>query len=371
MRIGINARLLLKNRMEGIGWHAFELISRLTAAHPDCEFILFYDRKQGIIIPPGENIKPVVIYPPSRHPLLIWWWCNALSRAVRKERMDVFYSPEVIMPNGVGIPEVITIHDLSPIVLPAGLPWTHRYYYRNIIPKNAKLSDHIITVSHFSKSEIQNHLKIAPEKISVIYNAARAIFQPLATSIKHAVRVQYTQGHPYFIYLGSIHDRKNVDKMIKAYDHFIQRNHSTHYLLLAGKFMGHHEKAKQALEESPFAKSILQLGYVEDMVLAKLLAAAEALINLSVYEGFGMPLVEAFQAGTPVIASNTSCYPEIAQQAAILVDPDNKDAIAEAMKQVIPNSDTYSQLGRVQAKKFDWSRSAEQVWQLISLLGSK
>jgi len=371
MRIGINARLLLQNRMEGIGWHAFEIISRMTQSHPEHEFVLYYDRRQDILIPSGKNIRPVILFPPSRHPFLMWWWCKTLSRAVRKDHIDVFYSPEVLLPARGKIPMLITIHDLSPLVLPDSIPGLYAYYFWHLLPLNAARADHILTVSRFSKSEIEQHLKIPSKKISVIYNAARDIFRPLVSEKKQTIRDQFVQGNPYFIYLGSIHDRKNVDKIIQAFDLFIKKYNTSHYLLLAGKFMGRHQKAKQSIRQSAFASRIIQVGYLEDPKVASLLASADALINLSIYEGFGMPLVEAFQAGTPVIAAAASSYPEIAGQAGILVDPEDLSNVAGAMHQVIVNPVQFSNQGIIRAKEFDWEKSARQVWESISLLVSK
>lgn len=371
MRIGINARLLLLNRMEGIGWHAFEIINRITHAHPEHEFVLYYDRHRDILIPSGKNIRPVFLLPQSRHPLLMWWWCNSLSRAINKDHVDVFYSPEVLMPTRGKIPMLITIHDLSPIVLPESIPGLYAYYFQHLLPLNAGKADHILTVSQFSKSALEQHLKIPSEKISVVYNAARDIFRPLSIEKKQGVRGQFTNGNPYFIYLGSIHDRKNVDKIIQAFDLFIQKYRTNHLLLLAGNFMGRHHKAKLAIHQSVFASRIIQLGYREDPVIASLLAAADAMINLSQYEGFGMPLVEAFQAGTPVIAAAASSYPEIVGQAGILVDPEDLSAVAAAMHQSIFTPDQFSKQGLIRATAFDWETSAGKVWESIVLLVNK
>lgn len=370
MRIGVNARLLLENRLEGIGWHAFEIISRMIQNHPRHEFILYYDRRRGILIPSGKNIRPVVIYPPSRHPLLIWWWCKALARKSRQDKPDVFYSPEVLMPLGLNIPVLVTIHDLSPLVMPDSLPRVHSFFYRHLIPRNALAADHIITVSQFSRSEIQHSLQIPPEKISVVYNAARSAFHPINPEEKQKIRNQYTRGKPYFIYLGAIHERKNVDQIVKAFDLFSKQSGTSHFLILAGKFMGRYNKARQAIRDSPYASHILQTGYIEDGRAAALLAAASAMINMSSYEGFGMPLVEAFQSGTPVIASSASCYPEITGEDAILVEPGHVNSIVDAMNLSLSSSGEYSDRGIERAKKFDWAISSQQVWHRLHIMSS-
>ncbi len=365
MRIGINARLLLRDRLEGIGWHAWEIIRRLTQNHPGHEFILFYDRREGILIPEGKNIHTVVQFPPSRHPLLIWWWCRALGLACVHHRIDVFYSPEVLMPSGSSIPCLITIHDLSPLVLAHSLPLAHRWYYQYYTKKNAQEAAHLFTVSQFTRSEIIRILCVQPEKLSVVYNAARPSFRPIPESER--VRNRFTDGKPYFIYIGALHQRKNVDKIIEAFDVFKKREGSNYKLMLAGKFMGKHRRIRTALAKSGNKADILFPGYVPENDLSLLIAGAEAMINLSEYEGFGMPLVEAFQSGTPVIAADRSCYPEICGDACLLVDPYDIPAVVEAMQRAMQNRKALSAAGFLQAGKYDWEESAEQVWRRVKI----
>lgn len=365
MRIGINARLLLRDRLEGIGWHAWEIIRRMTQKHPGHEFVLFYDRRDGILIPDGKNIQPVVLFPPSRHPLLIWWWCRALGLACVHYRIDVFYSPELLMPGGSIIPCLITIHDLSPLVIPRSLPFAHRWYYQFYTKKNAREAAHLFTVSQFSRSEIIRLLSVPPEKLSVVYNAARPSFRPTPDS--ENIRNRFTGGNPYFIYVGALHQRKNADKIIEAFDAFKKQEGSKHKLILAGKFMGKHRRIRTALAKSRYRADLLFPGYVPENDLSLMLAGAEALINLSEYEGFGMPLVEAFQSGTPVIAANRSCFPEICGDACLLVDPYNIPAVVEAMQRAIQNRKVLGAAGILQAGGYNWDESAELVWSRINL----
>ncbi|HNR08103.1 MAG TPA: glycosyltransferase family 1 protein [Saprospiraceae bacterium] len=365
MRIGINARLLLRDRLEGIGWHAWEIIRRMIRNHPEHQFILFYDRREGILIPEGENIETAVKFPPSRHPLLIWWWCRALGHACRHHRIEVFYSPEVLMPSGISVPCLITLHDLSPLILPHSLPLAHRWYYRYAIKKNAGEAVHLFTVSQFTRSEILRILQVHPGKISVVYNAARPSFKPITDSA--GLRNRFSDGHPYFIYVGALHQRKNVDQIIAAFDAFKKQEGSPHKLILAGKFMGKHRRVRKAIARSGNRADLLILGYVAEPNLGPLIAGAEALINLSEYEGFGMPLVEAFQAGTPVIAADRSCYPEICGQAGLLVNPHDTADVVQAMQKAILQRRALVEAGFLQAGKYNWEESAEQVWERIRI----
>ncbi len=358
MRIAINARLLLHDKLEGIGRHAYELISRLILLHPEHEFILFYDRRQDIIVPPGAQVRAVSLYPVSRHPLLLWYWTEiSLKKALIKYQADLYYSPEPILPDNLLIPSIITIHDISPLVLPDALPWDHRFYYQYILKRNIRKATHLITVSDFSKKEIIKHYGVGSQKIEILSNAAGINVRPSPLSI--------LPEYPYFISISSIHDRKNVDLIIKAFDLFKSKYKTNHQLVLAGRRMGKHDKFLHSLAQSPNKKDILETGYLSEEKKVQLLAFAAALINLSEYEGFGIQLVEAFQTGVPVIAADRSCYPEITQGAALLVNPTDSLAVAEAMSTSLIDPGTMIQKGLMRAKDFDWLVSAKKLSALI------
>ena len=367
MRIAVNARLLLKNKLEGIGWHAYELVSRLVLLCPGDHFILFYDRKEGILVPQGANVEVKILTPVTRHPLLLWYWTEvSLKAAIKKCTAEVFYSPEPILPQGLKIKSIITVHDISPKILPTALPFSHRMYYNYILARNIKNADHIITVSQFSKQEIIKHYTANTDAISVLYNAARKIFKPLPENEKSEIRNKYTGGERYFIYLGSINERKNVDKIIKSFDRFKETSKTGHKLILVGKRMGKFEKVIRAITQSNFNKDIIEMGYLEDGLAARLLASADALINLSEYEGFGMPLVEAMQSGVPVLAATNSCFPEIMQDAGKLIEQNDVNQIAQDMFFIFQYPEQFIQKGLKRSSQFNWDTAAALLRSIIN-----
>jgi len=369
MRIAVNARLLLKNKLEGIGWHAYELISRMVKLNPNDHFILFYDRSEGIVIPEGKNVEIKSIRPITRHPFLLWYWADlSLKRALRESEAEVYYSPEPIMPKGLTIKTIITVHDISPKIMPNALPFSHRIYYNYILRRNIRIADYIISVSNFSRQEMVTHYGVHPDKITVIYNAARKNFKPLTEKEKIVIRKKYTGGERYFIYLGSIHERKNTDKIIKAFDLYKLSSQSRLKLILVGKRMGKFDKVVTALAESKFKEDIFELGYVKESLAIGLLAAADALINLSEYEGFGMPVIEAMQCGVPVIASNASCFPEIVKDAGILTDQHDLNQISNDLFTIVQHPDEFIEKGFKRSSQFNWDNSAQLVNKLV--LGS-
>lgn len=366
MRIAFNARLLLQNQLEGIGWHGYQIISRMIINHPEHTFLLYYDRKKNIIVPEGKNVIVKSLFPVSRHPLLLWIWTQiSLRNAVLRDKVDIYYSPEPIMPLSIPIPRIITVHDISPKVLPDSMPIDHSLYYRYILRRNIPKAIKIFAVSAYTKKEIVSHYKVLPEKIEVIYNAARSEFKPISTIDKIATREKYSQGFPYFLSLSSIHQRKNIDKVVQSFNTYTDKYQTEQRLIIVGRKMGLFADVEESISSSKFQNYIIQLGYLPDAEITKILASADALINLSEYEGFGMQLVESFQSGVPVIASEKSCYPEISGGAAILVNPRDIFQIAEQMGKLSTDTPNLVKAGLERAKDFNWNDSAKRAFMFI------
>jgi glycosyltransferase involved in cell wall biosynthesis len=217
MRIAVNARFLLPGKLEGIGWYTHELARRMVLAHPEDEFIFFFDRPYDPAFVYAENVRPVVVFPPARHPLLWYCWFEwALPHFLQRFRPDVFFSPDAYLSLRTAIPTVLTVHDMLPLQHPEQVPWGPRRYYRHFLPKYIQRADAVVTVSEYTRQAILATVPVSPEKVSVVYNGCRATFKPLAESDQAAVRQRYTGGAPYFFYAGSIHPRKNVDRLIRA-----------------------------------------------------------------------------------------------------------------------------------------------------------
>lgn len=356
MRIAVNARLLLKGRLEGIGWHAWELLTRIIKSQHAHTFILYYDRKEGIQVPEGKNVIFKSLNPVTRHPILLHYWTEiSLKQEILKDKIDIYYSPEPILPSGLTCKTVITIHDISPILFPGTLSYAHRKYYQYLLPLNANKASSIITVSNFSKSEIEKNLKVSAKKISVVHNAARSSFYPLPKNEKTDHPNKHTINKKYFLSISSINKRKNIHKIIQAFDSYKSKTKLDYKLVLVGKRMGSYPALDDALNKSSNKNDIVFTGYLQDNEINHLLNDAIALINLSDYEGFGMQLVEALAVGTNVIASDRSCYPEILASNGIIVNPENISEIVEAMM----NSDFFNE--NVPRILYNWDYSASQI----------
>jgi glycosyltransferase involved in cell wall biosynthesis len=235
-------------------------------------------------------------------------------------------------------------------------------------------TDHIITVSEFSKKEIIEAYKVRPEKISVVYNGITDSYKPIGDAQKVEVRKQYTQGRPYYLYLGAIHPRKNVLTLVKAFNQFKASGPSDYQLILAGRNAWHTKDVFEAIEQSPFKNEIHLPGYVPTTNAVSLVASAEAMIYPSLYEGFGLPLVEAMACEVPVICSNASSLPEVAGNAALLFDPMDVEQLSQHMKSVIADSqlrEKLIQLGNERSKIFSWDKAAENIYSILKQVAEK
>ncbi len=223
----------------------------------------------------------------------------------------------------------------------------------------------IATVSEYSKSDIIKQYGIAPAKIDVVYNAAKDIFQPISAAEKVRIAHQYTQGKPYLIYVGSIHPRKNLKNMLLAFDQFKKSTSSDLKFLVVGAFGWQNSDLHQIVDSMQYREDLIFLGRQPLEALARLMAGSFALMYMSIFEGFGVPPIEAMQCGVPVITSDTSSMPEICDAAALLADPLDVGAIARAITLLWTNPIIYGNLirkGVLQAQKYSWDRSASLLW---------
>ena len=365
MRIAINARFLIEGKMEGIGYSCWEIYRRMIELNPQHTFILLFDRPYSTIFTTFKNVIPVVIYPPARHPFLwLLWFEWAVPKALRKWKADVFFSHDGFTSLRTYIPVILTVHDLAFLAFPKQIPFLVFHFYRIFMPLYLKKASHIFTVSNFVKEDIQTKYGINPSKISVIYNGSRNIMTNDLEPINHKIPASST----YFFYYGAIHPRKNIANAIKAYNLFRAQNEGQILFLLAGRMAWSTKEVEKAWKESPYAEDIHFLGYLSDASIAHYLKHSLALIYISLHEGFGMPIIEAFAAETPVITSNNGALAEISGQGALLVNPSDINDIARVMNEIHKNISLRKILtaaGKNELARFNWDHSAQICSRII------
>ncbi len=375
MKIAINTRFLIPGKLDGIGWFTHEVVSRIVRQHPEHTFYFFFDRPWDQEFIYAENIRPVVLKPSARHPVL-WhiWFQFSLKKYLRAHPVDLLLSPDGFIPLGIETPRVAVIHDLNFMHYPKELPKSVSYYYRHFFPLFARESSHIITVSEFSRHDIINLFNISPDQISVTYNGVNKIFSPLPDKSKEETRNRFTGGIPYFVHIGSLLPRKNIPRLLKAFDLFRATSTKAFKLVIAGRPMFGTRDINKVMRTMKYARDVILLGGLSGEDTHRILASAEALVFVSYFEGFGIPLIEAMASEVPVIAANATAVPEVCNNAALYVDPFSEKTISHAMDKIITDPGLRKQLtvkGTKRVANFSWDRTADKVWKIIQQVAKK
>ncbi|MBC7450775.1 MAG: glycosyltransferase family 4 protein [Cytophagales bacterium] len=367
MNIAVNTRLLLEGRLEGIGSFTYETLKRITKQHPEHTFHFFFDRPYSDEFIFSKNVVPHVLYPQARHPILWYLFFEwSIPYMLKKVKADAFISTDGYMSMSTDVKTLNVIHDINFEHRPLDLPTNVARYYKRNVPKFAHKANRIVTVSEFSKKDIVETYKIAPEKIDVVYNGCNALYLPIQEEEKVKIRYKYASGRAFFLYIGSMHPRKNIINLMKAFDAFKKACVCDMKLLLVGNSMWSNKDIQLAYHELIYRHDIHFLGHVKTSELSKIMASAQALTFVPFFEGFGIPVLEAMNCDIPVITSNTTSLPEVAGNAALLVNPESRDSICAAMLRINRNPHTREKLiteGRIQREKFSWDKTASLLWE--------
>jgi glycosyltransferase involved in cell wall biosynthesis len=370
MKILVNTRLLIKNKLDGIGWFSYETLKRITQNHPQVKFYFLFDRPFSKEFIFSNNIEPIVISPPTRHPLLWYiWFEHRLPKIIKHLNPTIFVSPDGYLSLKSKIRSLTVIHDINFLHFPNDLPWTSRLFYNHYFPKYAKKASRLATVSEYSKSGIVANYGIHPDKIDVLYNGYNEVYQPISDPLKIEVKKNYTNNNDFFIFIGSLHPRKNVANMLKAFDKFRDNSSKPTKLVLVGERFFKTGDIRNTLDTMKYRDDVVFVGRLNPYEIRDLLASAIALILVSKFEGFGIPVIEAFKCDTPVIVSHASSLPEVAGNAALYTEVYSIDSIANAMIQMANNEIIRNKLisnGRIICQKFSWDKTAGLFWESIT-----
>ena len=370
MRIAVNTIFLQKNNLEGYGYFVQEIFSRLAKQFPQHEFIFIFDREYDEQFIFSSNITPIIVSPKARHALSFKYWYDVkLSLALRSIKTDVLIQPYGFCSLTTNIPQLLVLHDLAFKHYPQFIPKHHLYYYKAYTKKFLAKATKIATVSEFSKNDIIQHYKTDAEKINVVYSAAKNIFIPIDISSQQKTKEKYSDGKEYFLFVGGIHPLKNLMNLLKAFSLFKKWQRSNMKLLVAGRLAWQYDDIVEKLKSYKYRDDVVLLNYLPEEELANITASAYAMLFPSLFEGFGVPVVEAMQCAVPVITSNVSSLPEIVGSAALCANPTDADAIAKQMLKLYKDESLRSKLieeGKLQAAKFSWDKTADLMWQTIT-----
>ena len=342
---------------------------RITKAHPEHQFYFLFDRKYDESFVFNDNVIPVVVHPQARHPYL--WYLffeHAIPLKLKQIKPDIFVSTDGWIPTKLNIPVVNVIHDLNFLHHPEFVPPVIRRYYLRYFPKFARNSTQVATVSEFSREDIHKSYQIPLDRIHVVFNGSNPAYQPLPPEQQMLVKQRYTNGKDFFLFVGLIQKRKNLANIFRAFDMFKKRTGGEMQLVVVGDKKWWTGEIEDTYLQMQYRDDVVMLGRQQINVLKDLTAAATAMVYASLFEGFGQPIVDAFNAHTPVITSNLTSMPEIAGDAALLVDPYNVEEIALAMQEIASSQNLRDDLinkGIGRKDLFTWDRSADLLWKAI------
>ena len=369
MRIGIDARKLHDH---GIGTYIRNLLRQLARLDRQTEFVVLCRPDDcATLAPLGENFRPVAetagtysLAEQIRIPL-----------ALRREGVTLFHAPHYVLPWLVRCRSVVTIHDCIHLMFPQYLP--NRIapaYARTSIRIAAKRATRVMTVSESSKRDILRFVDMRPEKIDVIYNAYDERFgiEPQEEDVIR-VRERYQLQDEFVLYAGNVKPHKNLERLIEAFNLIRQRGLDHLKLVLIGDEISKYAALRRAVHQHHLHKHVRFLGYLSEDTLAVMYRLASVFVFPSLYEGFGLPPLEAMASGTPVVTSNVSSLPEVAGDAAILVDPYDPHAIADGIHRVLTDADlrqTLRRKGLERARQFSWEQSVRSIREIYGEVGA-
>jgi len=368
MRIGIDARLVYYSQA-GITQYTLRLIQGLAEIDRENEFIILQSRKDKHTIAVDKpNFKRVSLWTPSHHRLEQY----TLHIEISGLDLDVLHSPDFIPPFRSSYKSIITVHDLAFLLYPHFLTRESARYYGQI-DQAVKRADHIIAVSESTKRDTIRLLGVPEHKITVIYESANRIYQPINDhEILERTRDKYRINRDFILFVGTIEPRKNVPTLLRAYRQLLDSYKTDVKLVIVGRRGWLSEEVFTLVDQLKLGDDVLFLGRVPIEDLLYLYNAAQLLVQPSFYEGFGLPPLEAMACGTPVVVSNVSSLPEVVGDAGVLVDPQEVSELTVAIWRVLTDSALRNDLitkGLRRARCFSWEKTALQTLELYQRVG--
>lgn len=369
MHIGIDGNLLC-GKKTGMGTVVYSIL-RYWKGDDRNKITVFVPEKLD------ESFFNILVH--NRVNVKVYGYCNyfkweqvILPRAVREERVDVLWCPYNTAPLNVSCPMVVTVHDMIFMSLSLkGVVSLYKkagvIYRRIIVPRAIKNADKVITISQFAKKEICGYFPTAAKKIEVVYNSADINVKGLGIREEKNFFEDNNIQSPYILGFGSLESRKNSMGLIRAYCQLPEDIKEKYQLVLFG-FRGYEDSEEYQYIKNNSLKNIIVLGYISDEKKTTLYRNSEMFVFPTYSEGFGIPVLEAYANKTPVITSNVTAVPEIAGDAAILINPADTEGLAEAIYTVISNKSIQDEMknkGNTQLKKFDWEKSAKKLFVII------
>jgi glycosyltransferase involved in cell wall biosynthesis len=357
MRIGFEASAL-QGCKSGVGYYAENLLAGMMAVAPEHDYVLFSNRdiREGRSPLGGEQV-----YDRGFFPVRAAWMQTVLPGSIRRAAPDVVHFPNYLAPLASPCPYVVTIHDMTLYITPRFHGFKKLVLDRTLLPHVARRAAGIVTVSNCAREDIVRYLKVPREKVRVVMNAVSPMFRPVTDAARlTAVLGRYGIDVPYILFVGNIEPRKNIARLVQAFAR-LKRVGLPHKLVLVGQPGWHFQPIFAEIERQGVSRDVILTGYVPLEDLPALYSAAECMAFPSIYEGFGLPVLEAMACGTPVITSASSSLSEVAGDAALLVDPRSVEQITDALVRIHGDPQLAGDLssrGLARSARFTWENAA-------------
>jgi glycosyltransferase involved in cell wall biosynthesis len=361
MRIGIDG-LPLTEVLTGIGHYTFELARHLALASEADEIEIVSPRAFPLSLNSLPEQSPNLRFVRSRvGPLARRWWSIGLPRYIRRNSIDLFHGTNFETPLRKVCPSVLTIHDLSMLLYPATHEAKRVRRARRRLPLMARAATMIVTPTESVRREVHEHLPIPLERIAAVPEAARSCFRPLEAGQTVQTRNRLGVREEFLLFVGTVEPRKNLTTLLRAFEQVLRVREHSLQLVIAGREGWLIDDLFADLKRSPAAKDILFTGYLNDEDLCALYSSCALFVYPSLYEGFGLPPLEAMACGAPVIASRIPSIEEVVGPAALLVSPESVTKLTEAMLELLSFEETREKLsaaGTRRAAEFSWTATA-------------
>ncbi|MBD3341425.1 MAG: glycosyltransferase [Candidatus Lokiarchaeota archaeon] len=366
MNIGINL-LPIRRELTGVGVYAYNIVEQLLQIDKFNRYFIFNNKESDDVFQFNTDNTQVITFPIRAQNVFkrIFWEQFIFPLYLKKYKIDVLFSPSTILPVFSGCYNIICIHDLTPYHVEKKFTKLRSFYVKKMIALSARLADKVLTVSQNTKRELHDLIGISEQKIAITYNGINKLILDSDRSGWIKYKKEKHIPNNYLLYVGTLEPGKNIDALISAFEILKDTYKLPHKLVIAGGKGWMFDSIFQKINNKNLNDQIILTGYVPNEYLRLLYQDSDLFIFPSLYEGFGIPVLEAMYFGVPVIASNTSSLPEVVDNAAKLVDPLDAKMIADTVNQVLLDSklkSTMQERGFKQAAKFSWKNAAEVTY---------
>jgi len=369
MNVGLISDAINNENITGIGNYTYNLFKKLLEVNTHGRYFVINYQDMKIF-----DRDTLIVENPFKQILQTYMWYPYLIIRLRKTDLDLIHNPSQI-PTFFDTKQIyiITVHDLTPIIFPKEHKSGKSLIYKLLFPRTLKTADKIIAVSYSTKQDLLKYFKVADKQIKVIHEAADEKFQPLDKETIQKFKTKYNLNSPFILYVGTLEPRKNIPTLIKAF-YNLRKYNLPHKLVITGKKGWKYNSIFEIIEKFDIQGDVIFTGYMPDEDLPALYNAADLFVYPSLYEGFGLPPLEAMSSGCPVITSNTSSLPEVVGDAGIMIDPYDVDTLTSSIYKVLTNDGLKADMvekGLERAKMFSWEKTAKETLKIYREIYNK